>query len=364
MKNHRFYFWIVNKMRINDVIIKMGAGGLIFLFIMPAAAFAAMSSSNYSIVSDSLNDGGVTSNSTNFATGDALGNGFGAATTGGSSSANYNVHGGFAPTLLSNISAPLIPPGSSGGGGGSGGGNVSAGASSIVYSGLTSPNALVQIFIGGALAGSGYAEPSGTFAISIFRAGAYTATIISTDGSGRSVTLVRDKNLSRTAPISGIFFPPTVALAPETVAIGDKLVVSGSAVPGTILSVVLKPPSGAAPVMHAVVPGSDGLWQTVFDTIGYGEGSFSVEATANYLGLSATGAVSGLFQKTKTTPPPAPTNCSQKGDLNCDGKVNLQDVSILLAFFKKKIFPKRYDLNADGKIDLIDFSIIIYEWKK
>jgi Dockerin type I domain len=359
MKRSSVLFLDLMKMRTKDVILKIGAGALIFLFAMPTATFADMSSSNYSVVSDSFNDGGVTSNSTNFATGDALGN----MVSGTASSPSYNVSGGFVPALVSG-STPLPPVAPVAPGGGGGGGNVSEVASSVIYSGLTAPNALVQILIGGVLAGSAYAGSAGSFSLAIFRAGAYTATITSTDGSGRIVSLFRDKNLSRTAPILGILFPPAVSFGATTVQVGDKLTVSGSAVPGTVLAVVLKPPASAASVMRAVVPGSDGSWQTVFDTIGYGEGAFSVEATANYLGATATGMASGLFQKIKITTPPPAANCSRKGDLNCDGKIGMQDVSILLAFFKKKTFPKRYDLNADGKIDLTDFSILLYDWKK
>ncbi len=319
------------------------------VFIFPNLSFAAMSSSNYSVVSDSLNDGGISSSSANFQVGGVLGS----AVSGTASSTNFRASDGFAATLLSNTPVP------SGGTSGSGGGSIYF--PSVVFSGLTSPKALVQIYIDNVLVGSSYANSSGSFAISVSRDGAYTATILSTDTNGRTVSVIRDKNLSASAVVSGILFSPSISSTPVVVTVGDKIIVTGSAMPGSILSVVLKPPSSGRSILHVVVPGIDGAWQTVFDTAGFAEGVFSIEATASFLGASATSTLSDSI--TKAAPAPV-KSCSLKGDFNCDGKVNLQDVSILIAFFKKKTFPINYDLNADGKINLVDFSILLYYWKK
>jgi hypothetical protein len=63
-----------------------------------------------------------------------------------------------------------------------------------------------------------------------------------------------------------------------------------------------------------------------------------------------------------------PSSCSDKksADLNCDGKVNGIDFSILLAFWKT-LAPfgnPRADLNKDTKVDSVDFSILLYNWNK
>jgi hypothetical protein len=49
-------------------------------------------------------------------------------------------------------------------------------------------------------------------------------------------------------------------------------------------------------------------------------------------------------------------------DLNCDGKVNLVDFSILAYWYKKTPVPEKVDLNNDGKVTLVDFSIMAYYW--
>jgi hypothetical protein len=54
--------------------------------------------------------------------------------------------------------------------------------------------------------------------------------------------------------------------------------------------------------------------------------------------------------------------CStRRADLNCDGQVNIIDLSILLYHWNstKKV---RADINQDGIVNLIDFSILLYWW--
>lgn len=53
-------------------------------------------------------------------------------------------------------------------------------------------------------------------------------------------------------------------------------------------------------------------------------------------------------------------------DLNNDGRVTTQDISILLSHWGDKNNPKyesKYDINKDGKIDLSDISILLSKMK-
>jgi len=56
----------------------------------------------------------------------------------------------------------------------------------------------------------------------------------------------------------------------------------------------------------------------------------------------------------------------QNADINCDGRVNGVDFSILLAFWKTSgpFTNPRVDLNGDGKVDAVDFSIMLYRWTR
>ena len=90
--------------------------------------------------------------------------------------------------------------------------------------------------------------------------------------------------------------------------------------------------------------------------------------TETFSGFTSSTTVSGRLSNTApptnaNLPVTQPgVNCANIGDLNCDGKTNLQDVSILLFYFGKTTFPAHVDLNHDGTINLVDFSILLFYW--
>ena len=53
---------------------------------------------------------------------------------------------------------------------------------------------------------------------------------------------------------------------------------------------------------------------------------------------------------------------AKKGDINGDGKVNITDLSMLLANYNKNTSVG--DFNSDGKVDIRDLSILLSNWNK
>ena len=51
-----------------------------------------------------------------------------------------------------------------------------------------------------------------------------------------------------------------------------------------------------------------------------------------------------------------------RGDMNCDGRVNIVDYSIMKYWYKKPNPPAAVDLSGDGIVNLKDFSILAAEW--
>lgn len=79
----------------------------------------------------------------------------------------------------------------------------------------------------------------------------------------------------------------------------------------------------------------------------------------NILGPKNNTTLTIVDKVTPSAPIPACTNTKGSGDGNGDGKVNLPDLSILLADFNKTSgFRKDIDLNGDCKINTIDFSLM------
>lgn len=57
---------------------------------------------------------------------------------------------------------------------------------------------------------------------------------------------------------------------------------------------------------------------------------------------------------------------ANQADLNCDGKVDITDFSIMLSYWHTSAPYKnpRVDIKHNGKLDLSDFSILLYYWNK
>jgi hypothetical protein len=53
-------------------------------------------------------------------------------------------------------------------------------------------------------------------------------------------------------------------------------------------------------------------------------------------------------------------NPCKRSDLNCDGRVNLADFSILMYYWGTSWTPA--DTNKDGIVGLPDFSIMMFDW--
>jgi hypothetical protein len=55
--------------------------------------------------------------------------------------------------------------------------------------------------------------------------------------------------------------------------------------------------------------------------------------------------------------------CGRIADLNCDGNINIFDLSILLYYLKHPdVFTALQDLKPDNKIDFSDLSVLFYYW--
>jgi hypothetical protein len=65
-----------------------------------------------------------------------------------------------------------------------------------------------------------------------------------------------------------------------------------------------------------------------------------------------------------TEPPTTPACRKVIADINCDGKVNLVDFSIMYFWYEKRPVPVRVDLNRDGTVNIFDFSIMAYYWSE
>jgi hypothetical protein len=67
------------------------------------------------------------------------------------------------------------------------------------------------------------------------------------------------------------------------------------------------------------------------------------------------------FMATGTTPPPSPT-CTRAADINCDGSVNILDVTVVLSNFGKSVSQasdQRADTSGNGTVDIPDMTVVL-----
>jgi len=265
---------------------------------------------------------------------------------------------------------PANPVGGNGGGGGGGGiytppivNAPTTPANTIT--GWTSSNALVEAIIAGRVVGSTVSQNDGSFILAVTPSGNEPIFLRSIDIFGAVVDLGRTIDLTGGASATAnTLLPPTFSMPAAVFPAGAQIVGDGRTVPGGVISVVLTAANGKQLTLLPTV-GSDGDFKVSFDTKGLASGAFTLQISLNYSGKSASLIINGTLGKTALPPPPnlptpKPGTCDGTSDLNCDGDIDLQDVSIMLFYFGKTNFPSRYDLNHDGKINLIDFSIMLY----
>ncbi|MBX9765489.1 hypothetical protein K2X83_02520, partial [Patescibacteria group bacterium] len=210
-------------------------------------------------------------------------------------------------------------------------------------------------------------EESAAFAIRVdnLAAGTYLFNLYATDKSGyqsASTPVPVTLGPGVTVTVTGIYLAPTIDVDKEEVRQGNPIRVFGHTSPTSTVSIMV---NSENELFFETASDEDGVYAYSFVTSPLELGQHSTRSIASKSGQVSKTSGSVAFKvglqdilKTKKT-----TACgSLRGDLNCDGKVNLVDFSIQAFWYKKRGFPVAYDLNNDKQITLIDFSIMASNW--
>lgn len=249
----------------------------------------------------------------------------------------------------------------------------------LQFIGLAAPSGQLNVTRDGVTISSVPVGVDATFDVTLTNqpTGQHIYVISATDRDQRSLTsLTFALNLTATSSttiINGIFLGPSITVSPTSVKSGAIITVSGNTAPNSTVSVFV---TGTKARNYTVAANTAGQWSAAVATSDLGPGSYSVRARAA-VGSSSISEYSATLGFTVLTVAPPPANtpttppiiprapCSGKtvGDINCDGRVNLSDFSILL-FYWLSNDPEnaRVDSNGDGKVDIIDFSILLSLW--
>lgn len=271
-----------------------------------------------------------------------------------------------ADTVVSNnvvISALVVDNNTGGGGGGGGVGTVIP--TTVNFSGMAYPLSKVYILKDGVIAVTTIADQSANFSVSLLglSTNTYTFSIYGEDSSGRKSSFFSFPiyvTSGTTVNIGNIFLSPTIDVDKAEVKKGDNLVIFGQSNPKNEIVISV---NSLQEHFFRVISNAMGVYLYNLDTsiLEIGEHNTKSKAILDNKTSSYNNPVT--FSVGNKSKEKEKVDCSTlRGDLNCDGRVNLVDFSIMAYWYKKINFPVNIDLNHDGKVSLIDFSIMAFNW--
>lgn len=255
------------------------------------------------------------------------------------------------------------PPPPSGGGGGGGGGSGDGGSGSVIISGLASPGASVTLLKDGAVAAISTADPGANWSITLasLSAGIYSFSSYASDIDGiksSTVSFTQSITGGATTQVRNIFLSPTIGTSHSQIKQGETITFFGFTAPSS--DVVLFVHSEGE-FVERVTAAASGAWVKAFNSGFLEIGDHAGRSQSSRSDLLSTYSPTVAFKVGNQSI--LQTNECRRSDLNCDGKVNLTDFSILL-FFWNQLNPQnaRADINLSTKVDITDFSILLYDW--
>ncbi len=231
----------------------------------------------------------------------------------------------------------------------------------VQFEGLAAPAATVTVTRGSQAIGTVTADGQASFSITLTDqpAGQQTYVVGAADDEGRalkSVTFVLNLSASTVTIVTGVFLGPSIAVDRTSVKLGQFVTVTGTTAPQSSVTVTVS----STPKDYTINADSAGNWSKLVNTEEIGVGTHAAQARARYNG-SQTSAVSDSVSFAVN--PLEQCDGKKTADVNCDGKINLVDFSILL-FFWQQTNPRneRSDINRDGRVTIVDFSIMLFQW--
>lgn len=235
----------------------------------------------------------------------------------------------------------------------------------IRINGFSAPQTFVSFTEGESVIGTDLAGPTGFFS-KVFPAmepGIHEISLYGVDNNNRSTSIVPltiNAPAFQTTTISNILLSPTVSIHSNEIVQGDPLYATGSAYPGTEVTVFTDIPLRT----YTASASATGDWNlTIGDTADYNPGDYRLYALAQTPGgLQSLKSQNSVFTIVTEPGGPSGSPCGNisNGDLNCDGIINLTDFSILMFYWGTS--DATADINQDGIVNLTDFSIMMFYW--
>ena len=243
---------------------------------------------------------------------------------------------------------------------------ILATSSTVNFSGRTFPGAVVTILRDGVVVTTVLTGSDGSFLSTLtgVDAGSYVFSLYVTDQKGAvsaSDAFPFVINGKSVVNITNIVFSPTIATDKLVIQKGAMLTVSGYAEPGSAVTISSK----QFPYTYGATADQDGLYTAKLDLSMLSIGAYTLHAVATKNGQStpsSKGKIVLIGLSVGTGTKTGAGGVCTEGDLNCDGRVDIVDYSIMKYWYKKQNPPAAVDLSHDGIVNLKDFSILAADW--
>ncbi len=246
-----------------------------------------------------------------------------------------------------------------------GGGGGDNSPTEVKFSGMAYPSSKVFILKDSVVVATTIADPDAKFAVTLsnLASGSYSFSVYGEDDEARKSTAYSFPvfvTSGTTITIGGIFLSPTIDVDKLEVRKGEPIAIFGSSAPNAEVSIVVH---SETEHIKRVMTDESGTYFLRFDSAPLEYGNHITKSAAIADTNVSLFSNSAAFRVGENTILKKPGACPLlRGDLNCDGHVNLVDFSIMAFWYKKNSFPEKVDLNGDGAITLVDFSIMAYNW--
>lgn len=239
------------------------------------------------------------------------------------------------------------------------------GHASIVFKGLAYPGTPVTLLRDGQITAQTPADPGAAFQIALnnIAAGSYTFSLYTTDNNGNrspSMSFFEMLTDNVTTTVDNIFLGPSIGTDHSIVKKGDPITIFGFTAPNSAVTLQI---NSINEFVENITSAANGAYTDAFNTAVLEYGGHSSKSQSKKGNLVSAASNTAEFQVGTSTVDTKPNGNCRRSDLNCDGRVNLTDFSILLYFWNQaNPTNAKADINGSGVVDLTDFSILLYDW--
>ncbi len=239
---------------------------------------------------------------------------------------------------------------------------------SVSLSGRAYPGSQVTILQDATLIWQTVIQESADFSYTAgnLQGGTYLFSVYAKDTNGNqspTITIPVTVAAGGTGKVNGIFLAPTISVDKSQVKQGDPIRVFGQSAPSSTIMISV---NSQNELFFETPSDKDGVYSYSFITTPLELGPHSTHSIASKSGEISRTSKSVAFTVGNNNVLVTKSSKSAcgilRGDLNCDGKVNLLDFSIEVFWYKKKNPPVAYDLNGDGVVNIVDLSIMASNW--